>query len=203
MSNNSCKKHQDQVFLISFICLWTVQCECRISRAALLGYQCIIQPPDLILKCLLWLNSFRFDTRAEAGRYKNLSKASMSNTAFDKIVKEEIARLQLLHPTPDDIPGCISTFDEYLACNGEKGRFSDFNSTLTTPHPVIRTQIKNIYRFGERTKCDRKFQDFKFCLSMKTMYPEERRDAWIRRRAEWWASRRLGRSSEDVWDVRE
>jgi hypothetical protein len=35
------------------------------------------------------------------------------------------------------------------------------------------------------------------------MHPEERREAWIRRRAEWWANRRLGRSSEDVWDVRE
>lgn len=38
---------------------------------------------------------------------------------------------------------------------------------------------------------------------MKVMHPEERREAWIRRRAEWWANRRLGRSSEDVWDIRE
>ena len=34
------------------------------------------------------------------------------------------------------------------------------------------------------------------------MHPEERREAWIRRRAEWWAHRRLGKSSEDVWDIR-
>jgi len=101
------------------------------------------------------------------------------------VVQEEIARLQLLHPAPVDIPGCFTAFDEYLACN------------------VIRTQIKNVYRFGERTKCDRKFQDFKFCLTTKMMHPEERREAWIRRRAEWWANRRLERSSEDVWDLRE
>jgi len=35
------------------------------------------------------------------------------------------------------------------------------------------------------------------------MHPEERREAWIRRRAEWWANRRLGGCSEDVWDLRE
>ena len=35
------------------------------------------------------------------------------------------------------------------------------------------------------------------------MHPEERREVWIRRRAEWWVNRRLGRSSEDVWDIRE
>ena len=35
------------------------------------------------------------------------------------------------------------------------------------------------------------------------MHPEEQREAWIRRRAEWWAHRRLEKSSEDVWDLRE
>jgi hypothetical protein len=35
------------------------------------------------------------------------------------------------------------------------------------------------------------------------MHPEERREAWIRRRAEWWANKRVGKSSEDVWDIRE
>jgi len=67
----------------------------------------------------------------------------------------------------------------------------------------MRSQIKSIYRFGERSSCDRKFEEFKFCLSLKVMHPEEQREAWIRRRAEWWANRRLGKSSEDVWDIRE
>lgn len=35
------------------------------------------------------------------------------------------------------------------------------------------------------------------------MHPEEQREAWIRRRAEWWAHRRIEQSSEDVWDIRE
>ena len=68
---------------------------------------------------------------------------------------------------------------------------------------VMRSQVKSIYRFGERTNCERKFQEFKFCLTLKVMHPEEQREAWIRRRAEWWAHRRVGKSSEDVWDIRE
>ena len=35
------------------------------------------------------------------------------------------------------------------------------------------------------------------------MHPEEQREAWIHRRAEWWAHRRIEQSSEDVWDMRE
>ena len=60
-----------------------------------------------------------------------------------------------------------------------------------------------MYRFGHRTKdCDRKYDEFKFCLTLKVMHPEEQREAWIRRRAEWWAHRRLGKSSENVWEIR-
>ncbi|KAG6820240.1 hypothetical protein H0H93_003404 [Arthromyces matolae] len=58
-------------------------------------------------------------------------------------------------------------------------------------------------RYGERPVCGPKLEDFKFCLSLKSLYPEERRDLWITRRAEWWAHRRMGKTSEDVWDIRE
>ncbi|KAF8967839.1 hypothetical protein BDZ97DRAFT_1801494 [Flammula alnicola] len=109
----------------------------------------------------------------------------MSKLNFKKAVEEEEARLRLLHPTPGDIPGCISVFDDYISCS------------------VIRNQLKSLYRYGQRTNCDRKFEEFKFCLTLKVMHPEEQREAWIRRRAEWWANRRLGKSSEDVWDVRD
>lgn len=34
------------------------------------------------------------------------------------------------------------------------------------------------------------------------MSDEDRREAWIQRRAEWWAARRVERSSEDVWEAR-
>ncbi|KAF4620284.1 hypothetical protein D9613_000751 [Agrocybe pediades] len=109
----------------------------------------------------------------------------MSKLDFATALAQEEARLRKLHPTPADIPGCVSVFDDYIGCS------------------AMRNQIKSIYRFGERTNCDRKFQEFKFCLSLKVMHPEEQREVWIRRRAEWWANKRLSKSSEDVWDIRE
>ncbi|KAG6832614.1 hypothetical protein H0H92_014450 [Tricholoma furcatifolium] len=109
----------------------------------------------------------------------------MSKFDFQTLVRQEEAYLRRLYPTPDDIPGCISLFDTYLACS------------------AIRNQVKSLYRYGGRPTCDSKLEDFKFCLSLKSLHPEERRDMWISRRAEWWAHRRLTQSSEDVWDIRE
>lgn len=59
-----------------------------------------------------------------------------------------------------------------------------------------------MYRYGQMAECSAKMEDFKFCMMSKSMHPEERRDAWIRRRAEWWAQRRVTRSSEDVREIR-
>lgn len=42
----------------------------------------------------------------------------MSKIDFNTAVRQEEAYLRLVHPTPDDIPGCISLFDTYLSCNG-------------------------------------------------------------------------------------
>ena len=109
----------------------------------------------------------------------------MSKRDFITAVRQEEAYLRLVYPTADDIPGCISLFDTYLSCG------------------VIRSQLKSIYRYGQRPECSQKLEDFKFCLTLKSLHPEERRDVWITRRAEWWARRRLGKSSEDIWDIRE
>ena len=51
-------------------------------------------------------------------------------------------------------------------------------------------------------ECTSFWTDFKFCLSLRALSAEERRVAWIQNRAEWWATRRMGGSSEDVWEVR-
>lgn len=59
-----------------------------------------------------------------------------------------------------------------------------------------------MYRYGAPRDCTPKFEDFKFCMSVKSL-PEDRKDeVWVQRRAEWWAKRRQGKSSEDVWDAR-
>ncbi|KIJ18919.1 hypothetical protein PAXINDRAFT_161261 [Paxillus involutus ATCC 200175] len=108
----------------------------------------------------------------------------MPSVDFQTAVKQEEEYLRRVHPTVDDIPGCMSLFDGFLLCH------------------VLNAQVKSLYRYGRMSECRDKMEDFKFCMSLKSMHPEEKRDVWIRRRAEWWAARRLGRSSENVWDVR-
>ncbi|KAG2015632.1 DNA replication licensing factor cdc19 [Coprinopsis cinerea AmutBmut pab1-1] len=109
----------------------------------------------------------------------------MTQLDFKTVVKQEEERLREVYPTADDIPGCLSLFELWTGCN------------------ALRSQVKAIYRYGGRPQCSEKADDFKFCLSLKALHPEEQREAWIKRRAEWWAHRRLNKSSEDVWDIRE
>ena len=45
-------------------------------------------------------------------------------------------------------------------------------------------------------------EDFKYCLTLKGLTQEEFRAKWVRRRAEDSASKRLEKSSEDVWELR-
>ncbi|KAG8952872.1 hypothetical protein FRC03_011971 [Tulasnella sp. 419] len=105
-------------------------------------------------------------------------------TDFQTAVKQEEERLSVLHPTSDDIPSCTRLLDDFFLCY------------------AVGSQMKSIYRYGQAAECRAKFEDFKFCLSNKTLSQEEKRNAWIHRRAEWWASRRINGSSEDVWDLR-
>ncbi|KAI8995403.1 hypothetical protein BD414DRAFT_479427 [Trametes punicea] len=102
----------------------------------------------------------------------------------EEIVRQEEVYLRKVHPTPEDIPGCMKLFDDFLLCN------------------VMISQARSLYRYGEMATCSPKLEDFKFCMSLKGTHPEEKRDLWLRRRAEWWARRRMKNSSEDVWDVR-
>ena len=121
---------------------------------------------------------------------------------FETAVSQEEARLRQLHPTTDDIPTCMSVFDDFLSCNSMFLLFLSAALVHTGLGPVLGTQLKSIYRFGEMAHCSPKWNEFKFCLSIKGLHPEQRRDAWIRHRAEWWARRRLGTSSENVWERR-
>ncbi|KAK0449591.1 uncharacterized protein EV420DRAFT_1564880 [Desarmillaria tabescens] len=109
---------------------------------------------------------------------------SQTGVDFATAVKQEAAYLRLVHPTSDDIPSCFRLMELAMGCHG------------------IRSQVKSWYRHGESSRCAHKHDDFKFCLSMKWMESDQRYDAWINRRAEWWAKRRLDKSSEDVWAMR-
>ena len=63
-------------------------------------------------------------------------------------------------------------------------------------------QVRSLYRYGSTRDCTRAMDDFKWCLASRQLAPDAKRDAWIDRRAQWWAERRAGPSSEDVWDTR-
>ncbi|EKM54010.1 uncharacterized protein PHACADRAFT_145584 [Phanerochaete carnosa HHB-10118-sp] len=108
----------------------------------------------------------------------------MSSLDFEATVKQEEAYLRKVHPTAEDIPSCMKFFDLFLQCN------------------VVAAQMKSLYRYGQMSECGQKLEDFKFCMSNKSMHPQEKYDAWIRRRAEWWARRRMTTSSEDIWEAR-
>ncbi|PBL00189.1 TIP49-domain-containing protein [Armillaria gallica] len=62
----------------------------------------------------------------------------------------------------------------------------------------ICSQMKSRYRRDKSSRCAYKHNDFKFCLSMSWVESNQRYEAWINRRAEWWAKRRLDESSEDA-----
>jgi hypothetical protein len=126
---------------------------------------------------------------------------------FKAAFSQEETRLRNLHPTPEDIPSCMTVFDDFLACNSTPDaspHLCQLPGALTQlwESLVLGTQLKSIYRFGEMARCSAKWNEFKFCMSVKGLHPEQRRDVWIRRRAEWWARRRVGLSSENVWEMR-
>ncbi|KZV88700.1 hypothetical protein EXIGLDRAFT_170984 [Exidia glandulosa HHB12029] len=105
-------------------------------------------------------------------------------TNFETAVQQETAYLKAVHPTPADIPSCSGTADSYFRCH------------------LLPSQLRSVYRFGERAQCTRLLEDWKWCMSVNRLSAEQKREEWIRRRAQWWARRRLGRSSEDVWEYR-
>jgi len=45
------------------------------------------------------------------------SDSEMSGRDFEETVKEEEARLRVVHPTAEDIPGCMTLLDDFLSCN--------------------------------------------------------------------------------------
>lgn len=129
----------------------------------------------------------------------------MSTLDFETAVKQEEAYLRRVHPTPEDIPGCMTLLDEFLSCHGAPT--PSLSSLPPRTHArrapaVISSQVKALYRHGQMAECGQKLEDVKFCLRSKADHPEARRAAWIRHRAEWWARRRMTRSSEDVWTMR-
>ena len=45
------------------------------------------------------------------------SDSEMSGRDFEETVKQEEDRLRAVHPTTEDIPGCMALLDDFLSCN--------------------------------------------------------------------------------------
>ncbi|WFD35531.1 hypothetical protein MCUN1_002387 [Malassezia cuniculi] len=103
----------------------------------------------------------------------------------DDLVREERA-IHAAALAPEDVSACSTLFDRWLSCY------------------ALGRQLRNVYRYGEVDDCARYREDFKFCLTLRTLSEDARRRAWIERRADASAHERMGpRSSECVWTVRE
>jgi hypothetical protein len=104
------------------------------------------------------------------------------------------------------MPKCLTLFDNFLLCycpsHPFQSRFHLLRLLTLSRETALASQVKSVYRHGAPRDCTPKFEDFKFCMSVKGLSEEKKEEVWIRRRAEWWAERRLGKSSEDVWEAR-
>ncbi|GAA5961495.1 hypothetical protein JCM3765_003607 [Sporobolomyces pararoseus] len=103
---------------------------------------------------------------------------------FESLVQEELPIQRHSVNMEGGMPSCLTLFDNFLLCYS------------------LAAQTKSLYRHGKPRDCSPKFEDFKFCMSIKSLSEEKKEEVWVKRRSEWWAERRMGRSSEDVWDAK-
>ena len=62
---------------------------------------------------------------------RNVDRVTMSAEDAPKpeVIKQEEEYLRKVHPTPEDVPGCMKLFDDFLMCNG----------TVLAPNPWVTT----------------------------------------------------------------
>ncbi|KAK6906191.1 hypothetical protein I204_00995 [Kwoniella mangroviensis CBS 8886] len=124
------------------------------------------------------------ETHADVLPAPTLTPPAPQVNKYETVLQDEEKYQEVQYPTTEHVPGCMTLLDEFLMCY------------------ALAPQLRSMYRYGEFRDCTWKWEDFKYCLSLKSDDEEMRRKLWIKRRAEWWAKRRVDGSSEDVWDVR-
>ncbi|PWN42948.1 hypothetical protein IE81DRAFT_277618, partial [Ceraceosorus guamensis] len=106
-----------------------------------------------------------------------------ASAKWEATVKEEQI-IQAAYTPLDEMKKCYNVFDEWAACY------------------ALFPQLNSVYRYGGPKDCSTKFNDWKFCLTLKDLSAEQRRERWLRHRAEQVAKMRLEGSSEDFWEMR-
>ncbi|KAK0554624.1 hypothetical protein OC845_000656 [Tilletia horrida] len=103
---------------------------------------------------------------------------------FDRFYKQELV-IQSAAMPKDELPSCTALFDKCLQC------FALF------------PQFRHVYRHGHFSDCADKVDDFKACLTLRGLDADEKYRAWIERRAELAARKRLSKQSvEEFWTIR-
>lgn len=116
------------------------------------------------------------------------------NAAADAELAALITDLNTPTSTADTTPhlsgipenmSCLTAFDELYYCYSLGGQFL------------------NVYRYGGMRDCSGKFKDLKFCMKTKMYGAEEKKEMVKRHYREKEEKVRKGRSSEEVWKMRE
>ncbi|CAD6892489.1 unnamed protein product [Tilletia caries] len=122
------------------------------------------------------------DAAAQAAAARDETRSTRER--FERLLKQELA-IQSAAMSKDEMPSCTTLFDRCLSC------FALF------------PQLNAIYRHGSFSSCEDKVDDWKACLSLRGLDPDEKYRAWIQRRAEMAARKRMSKqTTEDVWTFR-
>ena len=113
------------------------------------------------------------------GSFVSRPSVGEARADMDTLRREELVLEAAANPRDEFPPSCLTLFDRWLTCY------------------ALGPQFRSIYRYGTIADCAPRREDFKFCLTLRSLEPEERRAKWLERRAEAKAHKRKGfRSSE-------
>ena len=119
------------------------------------------------------------------GSFVSRPSVGEARADMDTLRREELVLEAAANPRDEFPPSCLTLFDRWLTCY------------------ALGPQFRSIYRYGTIADCAPRREDFKYCLTLRSLEPEERRAKWLERRAEAKAHKRKGfRSSEAVCDMR-
>ncbi|CAD6584725.1 MAG: hypothetical protein CYPHOPRED_002831 [Cyphobasidiales sp. Tagirdzhanova-0007] len=111
-------------------------------------------------------------------------RVSAKQWSFADVVEDEIATQRINLPINGGLPSCVTLFDNFLLCF------------------AVGSQFTSLYRYGTARDCSAKWDDFKFCMANRSLSEEQKTEEWIKRRAEFWAVKRLESSSEEIWEAK-
>ena len=100
------------------------------------------------------------------GSFVSRPSVGEARADMDTLRREELVLEAAANPRDEFPPSCLTLFDRWLTCY------------------ALGPQFRSIYRYGTIADCAPRREDFKYCLTLRSLEPEERRAKWLERRAE-------------------